>query len=347
MFDVVLAGGRVVDGTGSPWFRADVGVRGDRIAAVGALGRAETRRRLDVSDRVVAPGFVDTHVHADLALLADPLHEAADPAGRHHVPPGPGRRRHGAGLAGHARVHAALHGGVQRALRGAGPLVEHGGVSRPLRPPGGGERRVPHPERERPHGRDGARDAAPDVRRARAHAPHRPPGDGGGRGRPVERARLHPEPLRAGRGARGALPGDRALRRRLRHPHARLLARHGHRRDGRGLPDRARGRASPRSSRTSTAGPTSCCRTSTGRAARGSTWPSTSTAIWPARRILGMVALPPWVQEGGADATLARLGDPAVRARLRAEGFAGPRGAARRGAAQLRRGAGLPSATRA
>jgi N-acyl-D-amino-acid deacylase len=42
--------------------------------------------------------------------------------------------------------------------------------------------------------------------------------------------------------------------------------------------------------------------------------------------ILGMVALPPWVQEGGADATLARLNDPAMRARLRAEGFAGPRG---------------------
>src|SRR5262249_28459736 len=42
--------------------------------------------------------------------------------------------------------------------------------------------------------------------------------------------------------------------------------------------------------------------------------------------ILGMVALPPWVQEGGAEATLARLRDAAVRARLRAEGFAGPRG---------------------
>ena len=51
MFDVVLAGGRVVDGTGSPWFRADVGIRGDRIAAVGALGRAEARRRLDVPTR--------------------------------------------------------------------------------------------------------------------------------------------------------------------------------------------------------------------------------------------------------------------------------------------------------
>jgi N-acyl-D-amino-acid deacylase len=77
MFDIVLAGGRVVDGTGNPWFAADVGVRGDRIAAVGALGRAEARRRVDVRGRVVAPGFIDTHVHADLALLADPLHEPA------------------------------------------------------------------------------------------------------------------------------------------------------------------------------------------------------------------------------------------------------------------------------
>jgi N-acyl-D-amino-acid deacylase len=77
VFDLVLAGGQVVDGSGNPWVRADVGIRGDRIAAVGALGRAEAGRRLDVRDRVVAPGFIDTHVHGDLALLADPLHEPA------------------------------------------------------------------------------------------------------------------------------------------------------------------------------------------------------------------------------------------------------------------------------
>ncbi len=77
MFDLVLSGGRVVDGTGNPSFRADVGIRGDRIAAVGALGGAEARERLDVTGLTVAPGFVDTHVHADLALFADPLHEAA------------------------------------------------------------------------------------------------------------------------------------------------------------------------------------------------------------------------------------------------------------------------------
>ena len=60
-----------------PWFRADVGIRGDRIAAVGTLGQAEARRRLDVGGKVVAPGFIDAHVHGDLALLADPLHEPA------------------------------------------------------------------------------------------------------------------------------------------------------------------------------------------------------------------------------------------------------------------------------
>ena len=72
MFDLVLAGGRVVDGTGNPWVRADVAVQGDRIAAVGALGGAPARRRLDVSSKVVAPGFIDTHVHGDLMRLADP-----------------------------------------------------------------------------------------------------------------------------------------------------------------------------------------------------------------------------------------------------------------------------------
>lgn len=77
MFDLILTGGRVVDGSGSPWFLADVGIRGERIEAVGNLANAETKRRLDVADRIVAPGFIDTHVHGDLALLADPTHPPA------------------------------------------------------------------------------------------------------------------------------------------------------------------------------------------------------------------------------------------------------------------------------
>ncbi|MCC6990477.1 MAG: D-aminoacylase [Acidobacteria bacterium] len=64
LFDVVVAGGRVVDGTGAAWFRADVGVRGDRIAAIGDLHAAAASLRIDATGLVVAPGFIDPHVHA-------------------------------------------------------------------------------------------------------------------------------------------------------------------------------------------------------------------------------------------------------------------------------------------
>ena len=70
-YDLVIAGGRVVDGTGAPWFRADVGVIGDRIAAVGDLSRARAARRIDARDRVVAPGFIDMLGQSELNLLVD------------------------------------------------------------------------------------------------------------------------------------------------------------------------------------------------------------------------------------------------------------------------------------
>jgi N-acyl-D-amino-acid deacylase len=77
MFDILFTGGRVVDGSGLPWFRADVALRGDRIAAVGTLTGAQAHRRIDVAGKAVAPGFIDAHVHGDLMLLADPLQEPA------------------------------------------------------------------------------------------------------------------------------------------------------------------------------------------------------------------------------------------------------------------------------
>jgi N-acyl-D-amino-acid deacylase len=70
-YDLVLAGGRVVDGTGAPWFRADVGVKGDRIAAVGDLAKASARRRVDVSGLVVAPGFIDMLGQSEYVVLVD------------------------------------------------------------------------------------------------------------------------------------------------------------------------------------------------------------------------------------------------------------------------------------
>jgi N-acyl-D-amino-acid deacylase len=75
MFDVLIADGFVIDGSGLPRYRADVGIEGDRITALGRLGPAETRLRLHARGKIVAPGFIDAHVHGDLALLAEPLHE--------------------------------------------------------------------------------------------------------------------------------------------------------------------------------------------------------------------------------------------------------------------------------
>ena len=67
-YDVLLRGGRVLDGSGNAWVVADVAIRGDRVAAVGDLRAATAATVLDVGGRYVAPGFVDTHSHAGPAL---------------------------------------------------------------------------------------------------------------------------------------------------------------------------------------------------------------------------------------------------------------------------------------
>ncbi len=70
-YDVLIRGGRVVDGSGNPWFRGDVAIEGDRIVAVGQLGTVQARRVIDATGLVVAPGFIDLHTHSDMPLLAD------------------------------------------------------------------------------------------------------------------------------------------------------------------------------------------------------------------------------------------------------------------------------------
>ncbi|WP_147944668.1 amidohydrolase family protein [Microbispora sp. CSR-4] len=76
-FDVVITGGRVVDGTGAPAFRADVGVRGGRVEAVGRLGQAEAAGRIDAAGRLVLPGLVDCHAHGDAAVFYPLVQQAA------------------------------------------------------------------------------------------------------------------------------------------------------------------------------------------------------------------------------------------------------------------------------
>jgi N-acyl-D-amino-acid deacylase len=75
MYDLILRGGTVFDGSGSPAAVADVAIQGDRIAAVGALPEVDGRVIRDVTGLVVSPGFVDTHTHMDGALLTDPIGE--------------------------------------------------------------------------------------------------------------------------------------------------------------------------------------------------------------------------------------------------------------------------------
>lgn len=77
MFDTLIHGGRVIDGSGGPAVVADVAIFGDRIAAVGRLDGAAAMTRIDAAGHVVAPGLIDAHVHGDLALFADPAHEPA------------------------------------------------------------------------------------------------------------------------------------------------------------------------------------------------------------------------------------------------------------------------------
>jgi N-acyl-D-aspartate/D-glutamate deacylase len=72
MFDTLIQGGTVIDGTGCPGFRADVALAGDRIAAIGDLRDAEARATVNAAGLMVAPGFVDVHNHDEAWLLKDP-----------------------------------------------------------------------------------------------------------------------------------------------------------------------------------------------------------------------------------------------------------------------------------
>ena len=69
MFDTIIRGGTVIDGTGRPGFSADVGVTAGRITAVDDLSAAQARRTIDASGKVVTPGFIDIHRHADAAAF--------------------------------------------------------------------------------------------------------------------------------------------------------------------------------------------------------------------------------------------------------------------------------------
>jgi len=71
-YDLVIRNGHIIDGTGSPWYSGDIGIRGGRIAALGKLDGASTKRSIDAHGMVVAPGFIDMLGQSELTMLVDP-----------------------------------------------------------------------------------------------------------------------------------------------------------------------------------------------------------------------------------------------------------------------------------
>ena len=174
MFDLLIRGGRVIDGAGNPWFHADVGVAGDRIAVVGPVsraGRAHDRRR-----RSRRLSRLRRHAHA----LGHPA--AREPGARGEGAPGRHARRH---RPGRARVRAGHGRRAREAARPARELERRparlrlelaigGRVPRPLRRSGGDQRRLPRTARDGADDRDGHGRPGADRRRARRDEAPRP-----------------------------------------------------------------------------------------------------------------------------------------------------------------------------
>lgn len=74
MFDLVIAGGSIVDGSGQPSYQADVGISSEVIEAIGDLSQSQARRVIDAKGLTVSPGFIDTHTHSEGDLLVNPQH---------------------------------------------------------------------------------------------------------------------------------------------------------------------------------------------------------------------------------------------------------------------------------
>src|SRR3984893_871565 len=70
-FDLVIRGGKIVDGTGNPWYHGDVAIRGQRLVTIGKVAPHAAKRTIEASGLVVAPGFIDIHSHSDFHLLED------------------------------------------------------------------------------------------------------------------------------------------------------------------------------------------------------------------------------------------------------------------------------------
>jgi N-acyl-D-amino-acid deacylase len=104
-FDLIIANGHVIDGTGSPWYAADVGIRDGHVAAIGRLANAQAKQRIDAAGNVVAPGFIDMLGQSEFTIMVDPRLPSKIYQGITTEITGEGNSA--APMTGHARVEAA------------------------------------------------------------------------------------------------------------------------------------------------------------------------------------------------------------------------------------------------
>src|SRR5262249_20121332 len=71
-FDVIIRNGHIIDGTGSPWYSGDVGIRAGKVVAIGDLQKATAKQTIDAAGMVVAPGFIDMIGQSEMTILVDP-----------------------------------------------------------------------------------------------------------------------------------------------------------------------------------------------------------------------------------------------------------------------------------
>src|SRR5262249_24811182 len=130
-YDLVIRKGKIIDGTGNPWFLGDLAVRGDRIVEVGREVRGAAKRAIDAKGLVVAPGFIDMHSHSDYLLLEDGLAQSKVRQGvttevlgeGTSVGPYQGKLEHRSAVVGGKTVHWTTLGGCFDVLEHAGTSV--------------------------------------------------------------------------------------------------------------------------------------------------------------------------------------------------------------------------------
>lgn len=330
MFDYLITSARIVDGSGNPWFHGDVALAGGKIAAVGRLAHAEAKEKIDAAGLVVAPGFIDTHVHGDLELLNDPVHEPAirqgvttyligqdgvamapaSPATFEHM------TRYTAGFSGKADVLAPIvreRGFLsvadylalfdRKCALNVAYLVPNGNVRAEVM---GLDTRAATPDevkRMRALVRQGMEEGAVGLSSGLDYIPSRYADT-----RELAELCAEIEPF----------GGVYVTHMRAYDPENVLWAM------DEVYEIAGRSGAAVHISHFNSKAELVLPKIDAGRAA-GIDVTYDLYCYLAGSSILAMVALPPWVQEGGVDATLARIKDQAIRARLR-EGFAGPRG---------------------